>query len=212
MQRVSCQFCSLTTIKLCDRIGQFTNVCLFATASYQIEGSTDRGGRGSSIWDTFSKTQGKIADGSNGDTATDSYRLWEQDVALLKSYGVRAYRFSFSWSRIIPKGGRNDAINQEGVSHYRKLLEELLKQGIVPFVVSPRGASCVNERTSEAVCSNCTQTLYHWDLPQELHDRYGGWLNKEEIIQDFVYYAKVRARKLNGTIPSLRVSSPFLTL
>ncbi|KAI0340378.1 beta-glucosidase 1A [Trametopsis cervina] len=140
----------------------------YATASYQIEGSHDKGGRGPSIWDTFSKTPGKIADGTNGDTATDSYRLWKEDVALLKSYGVKAYRFSIAWSRVIPKGGRKDPINREGIDHYRTLLEELVKEGIVPFV-----------------------TLYHWDLPQELHDRYGGWLNKEEIVQDFVHYAKV---------------------
>ncbi|THH01164.1 hypothetical protein EW026_g1477 [Hermanssonia centrifuga] len=140
----------------------------YATASYQIEGSSDQGGRGPSIWDTFSKIPGKISDGSNGDVATDSYRLWKEDVALLKSYGVKAYRFSLSWSRIIPQGGKNDKINQEGLDHYRSLLEELIKEGIVPFV-----------------------TLYHWDLPQELHDRYGGWLNKEEIVEDFVNYAKI---------------------
>ncbi|PSR78580.1 hypothetical protein PHLCEN_2v7327 [Hermanssonia centrifuga] len=144
----------------------------YATASYQIEGSSDQGGRGPSIWDTFSKIPGKISDGSNGDVATDSYRLWKEDVALLKSYGVKAYRFSLSWSRIIPQGGKNDKINQEGLDHYRSLLEELIKEGIVPFV-----------------------TLYHWDLPQELHDRYGGWLNKEEIVEDFVNYAKVRSRR-----------------
>lgn len=105
-------------------------------ASYQIEGSSDQGGRGPSIWDTFSKIPGKISDGSNGDVATDSYRLWKEDDALLKSYGVKAYRFSLSWSRIIPQGGKNDKINQEGLDHYRSLLEELIKEGIVPFVVS----------------------------------------------------------------------------
>ncbi|KAI0084718.1 intracellular family 1 beta glucosidase [Irpex rosettiformis] len=140
----------------------------YATASYQIEGSTDKGGRGPSIWDKFTSIPGTISDGSSGETATDSYRLWKEDVALLKSYGVKAYRFSISWSRIIPKGGRNDPVNQEGVAHYRTFLEELVKQGIIPFV-----------------------TLYHWDLPQELHERYSGWLNKEEIIQDFVNYAKI---------------------
>lgn len=104
-------------------------------ASYQIEGSTNKGGRGPSIWDNFTRIPGKIADGSSGEPATDSYRLWKEDVALLKSYGVKAYRFSISWSRIIPKGGRDDPINQEGIGHYRELLEELIKQGIIPFVV-----------------------------------------------------------------------------
>ncbi|KAI0070535.1 beta-glucosidase 1A [Panus rudis PR-1116 ss-1] len=140
----------------------------YATASYQIEGAANEGGRGPSIWDIFCKTPGKIKDNSNGDVATDSYHRWKEDVALLVRYGVKAYRFSLSWPRIIPKGGRNDPVNQEGVSFYRKLIEELIQNGIVPFV-----------------------TLYHWDLPQELHNRYGGWLNKEEIVQDFVHYARV---------------------
>ncbi|KAI0945484.1 Beta-glucosidase 1A [Taiwanofungus camphoratus] len=137
----------------------------FISASYQIEGSTDVGGRGASIWDSFCKIPGKIRGGSNGDVATDSYRLWKEDVALLRSYGVKAYRFSLSWSRIIPIGGRNDPINDEGIAFYKGLVEELLNNGITPFV-----------------------TLYHWDLPQGLHDRYGGWLNKEEIIQDYVCF------------------------
>ncbi|GBE87454.1 Beta-glucosidase 1A [Sparassis crispa] len=140
----------------------------YATASYQIEGSASAGGRGPSIWDTFSKIPSKIRDGSNGDIATDSYRLWKEDVALLKSYGVRAYRFSISWSRVIPLGGRNDLVNEEGIAFYRGLIEELLKNGITPFV-----------------------TLYHWDLPQGLDDRYGGWLNKEEIVKDYVNYARL---------------------
>jgi len=140
----------------------------FATASYQIEGSFDKDGREPSIWDTFSKTPGKIRDGSNGDVATDSYRLWKEDVDLLESYGVKSYRFSIPWTRIIPKGGREDPVNEAGIKFYRNLLEELIKRGIVPFV-----------------------TLYHWDLPQALQDRYGGWLNKAEIIQDYVHYAKV---------------------
>ncbi|EPS97428.1 hypothetical protein FOMPIDRAFT_48442 [Fomitopsis schrenkii] len=140
----------------------------FATASYQIEGSAAEGGRGPSIWDTFCRMPGKIRDGSNGDVATDSYRLWKEDVALLKSYNVKAYRFSVSWSRLIPVGGRDDPVNREGVQFYRTLIEELLRSGITPYV-----------------------TLYHWDLPQGLHDRYYGWLNKEEVVKDFVNYAKL---------------------
>ncbi|KZT10298.1 glycoside hydrolase family 1 protein [Laetiporus sulphureus 93-53] len=140
----------------------------YATASYQIEGAVSEGGRGPSIWDTFCKIPGKIRDSTSGEVATDSYHLWKEDVALLKSYGVNSYRFSLSWSRIIPLGGRNDAINEEGIAYYRGLAVELLKNGITPYV-----------------------TLYHWDLPQALDDRYKGWLNKEEIVQDFVNYAKV---------------------
>ncbi|CAL1708994.1 unnamed protein product [Somion occarium] len=149
----------------------------YATASYQIEGSASEGGRAPSIWDAFCKTPGKIRDGSSGDIASDSYRLWKEDVVLLTSYGVKAYRFSLSWSRIIPKGGRNDPINEEGIQFYRTLLEELLHNGIVPFV-----------------------TLHHWDSPQGLHDKYGGWLNKDEIIEDYVNYAKVCFRAFGDIV------------
>ncbi|KAJ3504853.1 hypothetical protein NLJ89_g7724 [Agrocybe chaxingu] len=106
-------------------------------------------------------------DGKDGDVATDSYRLWKEDVALLKEYGVKAYRFSLSWSRIIPLGGRDDPVNPQGIEFYSNLIDALLANGITPFV-----------------------TLYHWDLPQALHDRYGGWLNKDEIVKDYTNYAR----------------------
>ncbi|RDB27621.1 Beta-glucosidase 1B [Hypsizygus marmoreus] len=139
----------------------------YATASYQIEGSTTAANRGPSIWDTFTlKHPSPIADGSSGDDAADYFQRWKSDVALLKSYGVNAYRFSISWSRIIPKGGRGDEVSLEGVRFYREVIEELVRVGITP-------------------CA----TLYHMDLPQALHDRYGGWLNRE-IVDDFVHYAK----------------------
>ncbi|THH09102.1 hypothetical protein EW145_g2251 [Phellinidium pouzarii] len=133
-----------------------------------IEGAADADGRGTSIWDTFSHTTGKVKDGSNGDIACDSYHLWQKDVALLTEYGVRAYRFSISWSRVIPDGGREDAVNERGVEYYSNLIDALLDAGIEPFI-----------------------TLYHWDLPQALHDRYGGWLDREEIVKDFTNYAKL---------------------
>ena len=106
-----------------------------SSAAYQIEGSADKDGKEASIWDTFTKIPGKIADGSNGDVATDSYRLWKEDIQLLKSYGVKAYRFSLSWTRIIPKGGRDDPVNDAGIKHYRSIIEKLLDAGITPFVV-----------------------------------------------------------------------------
>ncbi|KAH9941199.1 beta-glucosidase 1A [Epithele typhae] len=140
----------------------------FATASYQIEGSHNVDGRGPSIWDTFSHRKGTIKDGSNGDVATDSYRLWREDIALLKEHGVNAYRFSISWSRLIPLGGRDDTVNETGIAFYRQFIEELVKNSITPYV-----------------------TLYHWDLPQGLDDSYGGWLNKEEIIKDYTHYAEL---------------------
>lgn len=106
------------------------------TASFQIEGSTDVGGRGKSIWDDFSKLPGKTLDGRDGDVATDSYNRWKEDLDLLVSYGVKSYRFSISWSRIIPLGGREDPINEEGVKFYSDLIDALLERDITPFVVS----------------------------------------------------------------------------
>ncbi|OJT02841.1 Beta-glucosidase 1A [Trametes pubescens] len=149
----------------------------YATASYQIEGSPDVQGRSPSIWDTFSHTPGKIKDGSNGDVATDSYRRWGEDIALLKLSGANSYRFSISWSRIIPQGGRGDLINADAIEHYGVFIETLRKNGIKPVV-----------------------TLYHWDLPQALHDRYGGWLNKEEIVQDYVNYARTCFRYFGDSV------------
>ncbi|KAJ7045088.1 beta-glucosidase 1B [Mycena alexandri] len=140
----------------------------FATASFQIEGSTNTDGRGKSIWDDFSRLPGKTLDGLNGDDATNSYKLWRNDIALLAQYGVKTYRFSLSWSRIIPLGGRGDPINPKGIEFYSNFIDALLAKGITPFV-----------------------TLYHWDLPQGLHDRYRGWLDKDEIVQDYEHYAKV---------------------
>jgi beta-glucosidase len=93
-------------------------------------------GRGKSIWDDFSKLPGKTLDGKNGDVATDSYRLWKEDIALLASYGVKSYRFSIAWSRIIPLGGRNDPVNKKGIEFYSNFIDELLRHNIIPFVVS----------------------------------------------------------------------------
>lgn len=110
---------------------------MMSPAAYQIEGSASAGGRGPSIWDTFTHTSGRktVADGSSGDFATDSYNRWREDLALLKSYGVNAYRFSISWSRIIPLGGNGDEVNQEGIRFYRGVIEELVRLGITPCVV-----------------------------------------------------------------------------
>ncbi|THH21387.1 hypothetical protein EW146_g134 [Bondarzewia mesenterica] len=163
----------------------------FATASFQIEGSTNADGRGKSIWDDFSKEPGKTLDGRDGDVATDSYKLWKEDIALLKQYGVKSYRFSIAWSRIIPLGGRGDPINHDGIQWYSNFIDELLANGIIPFV-----------------------TLYHWDLPQGLHDRYGGWLNKE-IVKDFAHYARVCFEAFGDRVKhcdSLRVSMDRLTM
>ncbi|KAI1862476.1 hypothetical protein JX265_009190 [Neoarthrinium moseri] len=140
----------------------------FATASFQIEGATKQDGRGPSIWDTFCAVPGKIAHGANGDIACDSYNRTAEDIELLKKLGSKCYRFSLSWSRIIPLGGRNDPINQKGLDHYVKFVDDLLEAGITPFI-----------------------TLYHWDLPDELDKRYGGLLNRTEFPLDFENYARV---------------------
>ncbi|KAM4060166.1 glycosyl hydrolase family protein [Hirsutella rhossiliensis] len=140
----------------------------FATASYQIEGAVDKDGRGPSIWDTFCKKAGKIADGTSGDVACDSYNRTADDVALLKSLGATAYRFSVSWTRVVPLGGRHDPVNQPGLDHYARLVDALLDAGITPLV-----------------------TLSHWDVPEELDRRYGGPLDRTEFPLDFERYARL---------------------
>ncbi|XP_010521462.1 PREDICTED: beta-glucosidase 40-like isoform X2 [Tarenaya hassleriana] len=145
----------------------FPNGFVFGTASaaFQYEGAVKEDGRGPSVWDTFSHTLGKIADFSNADVAVDQYHRYEEDIQLMKNMGMDAYRFSISWTRIFPNG--TGQINQAGIDHYNKLINALLAQGIQPYV-----------------------TLYHWDLPQALHDRYNGWLSPQ-IINDYATYAEV---------------------
>ena len=113
---------------------------MVTVAAFQIEGSTDVDGRGKSIWDDFSRLPGKTLDGKNGDIATDSYKRWKDDIVLLRQYGVKSYRFSISWTRIIPLGGRGDPINPKGIKFYSDFIDELTANGIVPFVVSTRRA------------------------------------------------------------------------
>ncbi|KAG2285964.1 hypothetical protein Bca52824_045568 [Brassica carinata] len=138
-----------------------------ATSAYQIEGAAHEDGRGPSIRDTFSeKYPERINDGSNGSVADDSFGFENEDVALLHQIGFNAYRFSISWSRILPrnlKGG----INQAGIDYYNNLINELLSKGIKPFV-----------------------TIFHWDTPQSLEDAYGGYLGAK-IVNDFRDYADI---------------------
>ena len=135
-----------------------------ATSAYQIEGAVTEGGRGSSIWDTFSHTPGKIANGDTGDVADDHLHRYREDVALMRELGLRAYRFSVAWPRIVPDG--SGEVNQAGLDFYRRLVDALLEAGIEPVA-----------------------TLYHWDLPQALEDL-GGW-RRREIVHDFARYAEV---------------------
>ena len=143
------------------------------THSYQIEGGATAGGRGPSIWDAFCAIPGKIADGSSGAVACDTFNRTAEDIELLKLTGAKGYRFSVSWSRVIPLGGRNDPINQQGLDFYVKFVDDLLAAGITPMV-----------------------TLFHWDLPNELVVRYGGLLNKEEFVADFANYSRVMFKAL----------------
>ena len=119
-----------------------------ATAAYQIEGGWDEGGKGPSIWDVWTLVEGNVADGTTGQVACDSYHRYREDVQLLKDMGLNSYRFSISWSRILPAG--IGEINQEGVEYYRDLINLLLASDINPVV-----------------------TIYHWDLPQALEAQGG---------------------------------------
>ncbi len=135
-----------------------------ATASYQIEGAVTEDGRGPSIWDTFSHTPGKVVNGDTGDVADDHYHRVEQDLDLMKSYNLDAYRFSIAWPRIQPTG--SGPVNQKGIDFYNRVIDGLLERGIDPTV-----------------------TLYHWDLPQALEDA-GGWPVRE-TAERFAEYAGI---------------------
>lgn len=140
-----------------------------ATSSYQIEGAIDEDGKGRSIWDTFTHTPGKIEDRSNGDRANDHYHRYKDDVRLIRDLGAKAYRFSIAWPRVFPDG--DGAPNPKGLDFYDRLVDELLANGIEPFA-----------------------TLYHWDLPQSLQDRFGGWQSSETSRAFGIYAGHVAAR------------------
>ncbi|XP_077866149.1 cytosolic beta-glucosidase-like [Saccoglossus kowalevskii] len=137
-----------------------------ATSAYQIEGGWNEDGKGVSIWDEFSHDPTLIYGGQSGDVACDSYHKWRDDIEILKEMKLKAYRFSISWSRLLPDGTVN-SINEAGIRYYNELIDGLLEANIVPVV-----------------------TLYHWDLPLNLHKKYGGWLNVA-IVQDFNNFAKL---------------------
>ncbi|XP_057973089.1 putative beta-glucosidase 41 [Malania oleifera] len=145
----------------------FPDGFVFGTASsaYQFEGAAKEGNKGASIWDTFTRQPGKILDFSNADTTVDQYHRFKSDINLMKDLGMDAYRFSISWSRILPNG--TGELNPEGLDYYNNLIDALLEKGIQPYV-----------------------TLYHWDLPQMLEDKYEGWLSRQ-IVKDFEHYASL---------------------
>ena len=144
-----------------------------ATSAYQVEGAWQEDGKGESIWDRFTHSPGNIVDGSSGDVACDQYHRYPEDVALLRELGLRAYRFSIAWSRVVPDG--SGAVNRAGLDYYDRLVDELLANGIEPF-----------------------PTLFHWDLPQWVQDA-GGWADRS-VIGAFVEYADTVVRNLGDRI------------
>jgi beta-glucosidase len=144
-----------------------------STSSYQIEGAVEEGGRGPSIWDTFSHSPGRVKGGATGDVACDHYHRWIEDVEFLAHGGFNAYRFSTAWSRILPTGV--GAVEQRGLDFYDRLVDGLIARGVTPWLC-----------------------LYHWDLPQALEDQ-GGWL-KRDIADKFTDYALVVARRLGDRV------------
>ncbi len=144
-----------------------------ATASYQVEGAVHEGGRGASVWDMFSHTAGKTSNGDTGDVADDFYHLYPDDIKLMKTMGLKTFRFSVAWSRIFPKGAGQP--NVQGVDFYKRVVDALLAAGIQPFC-----------------------TLFHWDLPQALQD-VGGWENRD-TAKAFADYAGYTAGVLSDRV------------
>ncbi|MFC7303122.1 GH1 family beta-glucosidase [Streptomyces monticola] len=144
-----------------------------ATSAYQIEGAVAEDGRAPSIWDTFAHTPGTVDGGDHGDTACDHYHRWREDIALMRTLGTDAYRFSVAWPRVLPEG--TGPVNAKGLAFYDRLVDALLEAGVTPHL-----------------------TLYHWDLPQVLQDR-GGWTERA-TAEHFAQYAAVVADALGDRV------------
>jgi beta-glucosidase len=156
-----------------------------ATASYQIEGAWDRDGKGESIWDRFSHTPGKVDNGDTGDMACDHYFRWREDIGLMKDLGLKAYRFSISWPRILPAG--RGSINEAGIGFYSQLVDALLDAGIEPYA-----------------------TLYHWDLPQILQDA-GGWTARMSA-DAFTEFANIASSVLGDRVKNwITLNEPWVS-
>lgn len=136
-----------------------------ATAAYQVEGAWNEDGKGPSIWDSFVRIPGKTFEGTTGDVAADHYHRYKEDVAMMAEMGLKSYRFSISWPRVLPNG--RGEVNEQGIAFYSNLIDELLKHDITPFI-----------------------TLYHWDLPQALQDNIAGWESRE-CVDAFEDYARL---------------------
>ncbi|CAI9103190.1 OLC1v1001636C3 [Oldenlandia corymbosa var. corymbosa] len=148
-----------------------------ASSAYQYEGAAAEDGRGPSVADTFTHGHPEmIADHSNGDVADDFYHRYKEDVKLMKFIGMNGFRFSISWSRVLPHGKLSKGVNQLGIAFYNNLINELLANGITPFV-----------------------TLFHWDTPQALEDEYGSFRNIS-IVEDFRDYAELCFREFGDRV------------
>ncbi|CAN6182747.1 unnamed protein product [Urochloa humidicola] len=146
------------------------------SASYQYEGAYKEGGKGPSVWDIFSHIPGKIKNNDTGDVADDLYHRYKEDVKLLKDMNMDAFRFSIAWTRILPTGSLSGGINKEGVAFYNNLINEVIANGLKPFV-----------------------TIFHWDTPQVLESKYKGFLS-ENIIKDYVDFADVCFREFGDRV------------
>ena len=145
-----------------------------ASAAYQIEGAFEEDGKGWSIWVKFVRIPGKTFKGTNGNVAVDHYHHWREDIALMAEMGLKTYRFSISWPRVIPDGDGEP--NEKGMQFYDNIINECLKYGIEPMV-----------------------TLYHWDLPQALQDKYEGWENRA-CADAFTRYAKLMFKRYGDRV------------
>ena len=144
-----------------------------ATSAYQIEGAVKEDGKGEHIWDVYVKEPGHIYGGHNGNSACDHYHRFREDVGIMKEIGIMAYRFSIDWSRVLPEGF--GSVNESGIAFYDSLIDELLKNGIEPYI-----------------------TLHHWELPYEIYKR-GGWMNPQ-IVEWFGEYARLIAGRFSDRV------------
>ncbi|KAM6567652.1 hypothetical protein CsatA_026780 [Cannabis sativa] len=167
----------------------FPKAFLFGTASaaYQYEGCAKEGGRGPSIWDIFTQTYPqKIDDKSSGMRAVDSYHRYKEDIGIMKDIGFDAYRFSISWSRVLPNGTLKGGVNKVGIKYYNDLINQVISKGLQPFV-----------------------TLFHWDLPQGLEDAYGGFLS-HKIVDDFKDYSDLCFKEFGDRVKNwITLNEPF---
>ncbi len=145
-----------------------------ATAAYQIEGAVHEDGRGLSTWDVFCDETGRIDNGDSGEIACDHYHRWQEDISLMNELNLTAYRFSLAWSRILPEG--DGKLNEKGIDFYNRLIDSLLDRGIEPWI-----------------------TLFHWDLPYSLQQRFGGWRSRE-TIERFADYAELCGKKFGDRV------------